>query len=154
VDEHLVTISEQGNLVLSVPTPTAYTERGRFRAIPFYNGNSNKCWNVPAVDDGRVYIRSTAYAACFDLSVPGLQFEAPALAADGTLAFAVRTTNGAPVNSNRLAGMELRAAASPVLPAVEWTRLTNELVFSNGTVRIDNVDTTAPQRYFLINEPR
>jgi hypothetical protein len=47
VNGHLVALTEDGALVLMQPTPTAYIERGRFQAV---NG---KCWNSPAVCDGR-----------------------------------------------------------------------------------------------------
>jgi outer membrane protein assembly factor BamB len=70
VDNHLLIITERGDLVLANPNPNAYTEMGRFLAIPGYNGDNNKCWTAPAVADGRVYVRSTAWGACFDLSVP------------------------------------------------------------------------------------
>src|SRR5262249_743052 len=70
VDGLLVVLSETGDLVLAEPNPDAYTELGRFQAIPNYYGDPNKCWNSPAIADGRVYIRSPSYGACYDLSLP------------------------------------------------------------------------------------
>ena len=67
VDNHLLVIGETGQLVLVEPNPAAYTEVARLAAIPNYNPNTNKCWNSPAVCDGRVYVRSTALAACFEI---------------------------------------------------------------------------------------
>jgi outer membrane protein assembly factor BamB len=155
VGDHLVSITERGQLVLSQPNTNAYTEVGRFLAIPNYSDPTNKCWNSPAVADGRVYIRSTSYAACFDLSVPGLKLDLPQPIAADKLQLTVRTVNGTPLDSNRLAVLELRASADFTQSVTQWTRLTNSLVLSNGVVRIDNVDSaTEPRRYFILSEPK
>src|SRR6185503_17939548 len=68
VDDHLVPVTEFGQLVLVKPMTNAYTELARFTAIPGYHDFTNKCWNAPAVSDGRLFVRSTAFVACFDLS--------------------------------------------------------------------------------------
>jgi hypothetical protein len=68
VDNHLLILTEYGDLVLAEANPSAYTEVARFQAIPDYSAY-NRCWNSPAVADGRVYVRSTSYGAVFDLSV-------------------------------------------------------------------------------------
>jgi hypothetical protein len=154
VDNHLVTLTEGGDLVLSVPTPVAYTARGRFRAIPFYSSSTNRCWNVPAIADGRVYVRSTSYVACFDLSVPDLKLQTPTLNAGGTLVFAVRTTDGLPVNSNRLAAIEVRAATNLAQPLASWARLTNGWTLSNDVIRIENRGAIGHEQYFIVNEPQ
>src|SRR5205814_2723026 len=49
VDDHILTITEKGPLVLSNPNTNAYTEVGRILAIPNYADFTNKCWNAPAV---------------------------------------------------------------------------------------------------------
>jgi hypothetical protein len=154
IDNHLVTLTEGGDLVLSVPTPAAYTALGRFRAIPFFNRDTNRCWNVPATADGRIYVRSTSYVACFDLSVPDLKLQTPTLDAGGTLGFAVRTTNGLPVNSNRLAAIEVRAATNLAQPLASWARLTNSWTLSNDVIRINTRGVIGPEQYFMVNEPQ
>ncbi len=154
-DHHLLSLTERGELVLSRPNPTAYTEVARFLAIPAYHSYSNKCWNTFAVSDGRVYVRSTAYVACFDLSVPALKLE-PALATvgGGILQLTIRTDNGTPLDFNRLAGLEVWTTSSIEQALPQWVRLTNSLVLTGGVVRIDNVDAvTQPQRFFIASEP-
>src|SRR5204863_3915285 len=79
VDDQLVSLTERGDLVLVKPATNAYTELARFTAIPNYSDPTNKCWNAPAVSDGHVYVRSTAFVANFDLSVPALKFDPPRL---------------------------------------------------------------------------
>lgn len=155
VDDHLLSLTERGELVLSRRDPNAYTEVARLLAIPAYHSFSNKCWNTFAVSDGRVYVRSTAYVACFDLSVPDLRlYPAVATASGGTLQLTIRTGNGTPLDSNRLAGMEVLTTTGIERALPQWFRLTNRLVLTNGVVRIDNVDAaTQPQRFFIVSEP-
>jgi outer membrane protein assembly factor BamB len=155
VDEHLVTITEKGQLVLCKPNTNAYTELGHFLAIPNYSDPTNKCWNCPAVCDGRVFVRSTAFVAMFDFSMPDLKLDPPTPVAADKLQLTVRTVNGAPVDSTRLAGMEARAGTNISQSVTQWVRLTNGLVLTNGAVRIDNVDSKSqPRRYFIVTEPR
>ena len=153
VDNHLVVITETGDLVLAKPDPNAYTELGRFLAIPNYEQDSNKCWNSVAVADGRVYVRSTSFGAAFDLSLPALKMDLPKPAPNG-LQLTVRSADGSPLSSNRVAVMELRAATNPALALSAWTKLSNTLVLTNGTVRVTNVDgSNFSRRFFLISEP-
>jgi outer membrane protein assembly factor BamB len=58
----LVALSDTGEAVLVDPSPTAYKELARFKAI------DGKCWSSPALSDGKLYVRSTKEGACFDLS--------------------------------------------------------------------------------------
>ncbi|MGH8245438.1 MAG: PQQ-binding-like beta-propeller repeat protein [Gammaproteobacteria bacterium] len=154
VDGHLLVLTEKGELVLATVNTNAYVEVARCLAIPFWNSGTNKCWNSPAVCDGRVYARSTSSVACYDFSLPALRLEAPQPLSSQRLQLTIRTVNGAPVSSNRLAGMEVLARANLAQPLVEWTRLTNQLVLSNGVIRIEGVDSSAqPQRYFIVSEP-
>jgi len=154
VDNHLVVITEMGDLVLVKPDPSAYTELGRFQAIPDYFGDTNKCWNSPAIADGRVYVRSTSFLACYDLSTPNLKLDPPQLASVNKFQLTARTANGSPIDSNRFAGIEFRASTNPTLPLTQWTKLTNGLVLTNGAVRATNVDGTGfTKRFFIVSEP-
>jgi outer membrane protein assembly factor BamB len=63
VDEHLLVLSERGELVLIKPDPSACTEVARAQAV------TGKCWNAPAISDGHIYARSTSEAVCLDVSV-------------------------------------------------------------------------------------
>ena len=154
VDGHLLVLTEKGDLVLATVNTNAYAEVARCLAIPFWNSATNKCWNSPAVCDGRVYVRSTSAVACYDLSLPALMLETPQPLPSDRLQLTIRTVNGAQLNSNRLAGMELLAGANLAQPLSEWTRLTNQFVLTNGLIRIDGVDSSAqPRRYFIVSEP-
>jgi hypothetical protein len=154
VDNHLVVITEMGDLVLVKPDPNAYTELGRFQAIPNYFGDTNKCWNSPAIADGRVYVRSTSFLACYDLSIPNLKLDRPQLASPNKFQLTARTDNGSPIDSNRFAAIEFRTSTNPALPLTQWTKLTNTLVLTNGAVRATNVDGTGfTKRYFIVSEP-
>jgi hypothetical protein len=155
VDDHLVSITEFGDLVLIKPNTNAYTELARFKAIPGYHDFTNKCWNSPAVSDGRVFVRSTAFVAAFDLSIPDLKMDAPRFNNPNAFSLSIRTVNGTPVASNRLAGLEVRAATTPALTVTQWNKLTNSLTLTNGVVRVENVSVgTQTQRFFIVSEPK
>jgi hypothetical protein len=153
VDNHLVTLTERGALVLSRPNTNAYAELARFTAIPNYFGDTNKCWNAPAVCDGKLFVRSTSYVAAFDFSVPSLVMESPQLGALG-LEFSVRTASGAPIDSNRFAGLQVRASTNPAVPLPQWTVLTHNPVLTGGVVRVGPIATNGqPRRFFIVSEP-
>ena len=155
VDDNLVALTERGALVLIKPNTNAYTELARFTAIPNYSDPTNKCWNGPAVSDGKLFIRSTAYVASFDLSVPALQMDAPKFTAPNALDLFIRTVTGAAVSSNRLTNLEVRVTTNLSLAVTQWSKLTNSLVLTGGVVRMPNVATgTQTQRFFIVNEPQ
>jgi len=153
VGTNLLMLTERGELVLAEANTNAYAELGRFQAIPDYNADMNKCWNALAISDGRVYARSTAYAACYDLSVPDLKLDPPQFTAANRLRLSIRTTTGTDVDASRLTGMELRASTNATLPPDLWMKLTNMPFLTNGLVQATNVDASAPRRYFIVSEP-
>lgn len=152
IGSNLLVLTERGALVLAEANTNAFVELGRFQAIPNYQPDFNKCWNTFAVSDGQVYVRSTAYAARFDLSLPELKLDSPQLTAN-SVQLIIRTETGKAVDSNRLAGLELRASTNLGLPPALWTKLTNALVLTNGVVQVTNVDAGAPRRFFIVSEP-
>jgi len=155
VDDHLVSLTERGQLVLVQPNTNAYTELARFTAIPNYFGDTNKCWNGPAVSDGRLFVRSTAFVAAFDLSVPSLVMDPPQFVTPDEVAFSIRTANGTPLTSNRLTGLEILFSDHTARPLLEWTRLTSTAVLTSGVARVGPVPTDGqPQRFFIVSEPR
>jgi outer membrane protein assembly factor BamB len=155
VDNHLLVLTERGDLVLVQPNTNAYTEVARCLAIPNYNLNTNRCWNVPAVADGRVYLRSTVYGACFDFSMPDLKFDPPQLLPPNQLQLTVRAADGAAIASNRIAGMEIRSATNPSAASSLWVKLTNNLVLTNGVIRVDNLERdTEATRFYIVTEPK
>ena len=60
--DHLVVLTERGDLVLVRATPDGHEELAGFRAI------EGKTWNVPAMADGRILVRNARQMAAFDLS--------------------------------------------------------------------------------------
>jgi len=49
----------------------------------------------------------------------------------------------------------VRATTNLALSPSQWPTLTNALVLTNGTVRVDNVDAGAQgRRFFIVAEPR
>jgi len=153
VGTNLLLLTERGDLVLAEANTNAYVELGRFRAIPGYRSDFNKCWNAFAVSDGQVYVRSSAYAARYDLAVPELRLDPPKPTPPNTVQLTIRTATGTGVDSNRLAGMEVRTSTNAAQSAALWTKLTNSLVLTNGIVQVTNVDASAPRRFFIVTEP-
>jgi len=153
-NDQLVSLTERGELVLVKPDTNSYVELGRFRAILNYFPDTNKCWNGPAVSNGKVFARSSAFVAAFDLSPSSLKFEPPHFTSVDKLALTVSAANGAPLTSNRVASMELLAGTNLADSLSQWIKLTNGLALTNGRVRIDNVDSSGhPRRYFIVKEP-
>ncbi len=62
--DHLVVLTERGDLVLVRATPDGHEEVAAFRAI------EGKTWNVPALAGGRILVRNARQMAAFDLSPP------------------------------------------------------------------------------------
>jgi hypothetical protein len=154
-DNHLLVITELGDLVLADASPLGYNELGRFQAIPYYDQDTNKCWNGVAICDGKVYVRSTSYGACYDLSVPDLKLDLPPRVSTNRFQLTIRAADGSAVNSNRLAGMQLLASTNMALSISTWPSLTNALLLSNGIIRVNNVDSgNSPRRFFIVSEPK
>jgi hypothetical protein len=157
IGTNLLVLTERGDLVLAEANTNAYVELGRFQAIPDYHSDRNKCWNMFAVSDGQVYVRSSAYAARYNLAVPvapPLKLDSPEFTSGNTLQLTVRTMTGTGVDSNRLNTLEVRASTNAMLPPAQWSKLTNALVLTNGIVQVTNVDAAASQRFFIITEPQ
>jgi len=62
VDGSLVTLAENGDLVVVQASPQSYNETARTKAV------KGKCWNNVAVANGRIYARSTKEGVCLDVS--------------------------------------------------------------------------------------
>ena len=60
--DHLVVLTERGDLVLVRATPDGHDEVAAFPAI------EGKTWNVPAMAGGRILVRNARRMAAFDLS--------------------------------------------------------------------------------------
>jgi outer membrane protein assembly factor BamB len=60
-DGHLIVLGENGRLALAEATPAGYHERAAFR--PF----RTKCWTVPVLAHGRLYVRDEERLLCLDV---------------------------------------------------------------------------------------
>jgi outer membrane protein assembly factor BamB len=60
-DGHLIVLSESGWLSLAEATPEGYREKAKFQL------SRNKCWTVPVLASGRLYVRDEAQIFCLDL---------------------------------------------------------------------------------------
>jgi len=60
-DEHLIVLSEHGRVALAPATPEGFHEKASFTF------SANKCWTVPVVAGGLLYLRDEKQVACYDL---------------------------------------------------------------------------------------
>ncbi|MCK6501642.1 MAG: PQQ-like beta-propeller repeat protein, partial [Nitrospira sp.] len=66
VGGHLLVLTASGRVILAELNPDAFRPIATFQALD----NDPKCWNVPAINDGILYVRSTLEGTAFDLSLP------------------------------------------------------------------------------------
>jgi outer membrane protein assembly factor BamB len=65
-DGHLVILGEQGTLALAVAAPAGYREEASHQV------SEHKCWTVPALAGGKLYVRDECQLVCLDLgNAPG-----------------------------------------------------------------------------------
>ena len=55
VNDKIVALSDDGHLVIASASPDGYTELSRNQVL------DGKCWSMPAVDGGKIYLRSTTH---------------------------------------------------------------------------------------------
>ncbi|MCI0641507.1 MAG: PQQ-like beta-propeller repeat protein [Gemmataceae bacterium] len=60
-DGHLFILGEYGTAAVAEATPEEYREKGRFEF------SSRKCWTMPVVANGRLFLRDEQKLACYDL---------------------------------------------------------------------------------------
>ncbi|MBI1900458.1 MAG: PQQ-binding-like beta-propeller repeat protein [Planctomycetes bacterium] len=60
-DGHLIILGENGKLALADATPAGYRERASFRVSHY------RCWTVPTLAGGKLYVRDEEQIACLDL---------------------------------------------------------------------------------------
>jgi hypothetical protein len=158
VGTNLLVVTEYGHLVLARADPSAYTELARYRAFQFTTTARGKCWNSAAVSDGRIYLRSTRGGLSVNVASPELpqlrmlplQWVGPA-----QLQVAVGTVDGSAIDSNRLAGIQLRATNSMAPPVSSWPVVTNALRLSpDGVARATNaVPAGVGRQFYMTSEP-
>jgi outer membrane protein assembly factor BamB len=148
--DKLVMLTETGQLVLIDPNPTAYTELGRFQAV---NG---KCWNVPALADGRLYARSIRELAVYDVSLPPpppvrLQ---PSLVSGGSqLELRLAPADGTAMDPTRTNTLRVMASPDPASPLATWSQLTGTWTWEGGVLKFRTPLGTEPRRSVITLEP-
>ncbi len=63
-DGKLIVLGERGTLALVEASPEEYKERGKFQVL------QGRCWTVPTLAAGRLYVRDEQELACLDLRKP------------------------------------------------------------------------------------
>ncbi len=61
VGDHLLVLSEEGELILLEANPEQFVELGRMKVL------DGKTWNIPAVFDNRVLVRNSTEVACIEV---------------------------------------------------------------------------------------
>ena len=60
-DGHLIFLAENGQLLIAKASPSGFKPRAGAKLL------SGRCWTAPALQDGRLYLRSLDTAVCIDL---------------------------------------------------------------------------------------
>jgi len=160
VTGHVLVLTDNGYLLLVKPDPSAYREVARFRALDGSQSsfpNLVRCWNVPAISDGRIYVRSTTEAVCLDVSVPQpaqpLKLDGALSSGSGGFQLLIGNPDGSPLDTNRIANIDIFASADLTLGLSGWLKLTNPVVLTNGQLRLDDPQSAGtPQRFFRVEE--
>jgi outer membrane protein assembly factor BamB len=63
-DGHLIILSENGKLAVAQAAPDRYLEKASWKAL------SGRCWSMPALAGGKLYIRNEEEIKCVDLRGP------------------------------------------------------------------------------------
>jgi len=62
IDGHMIILGEKGNLALAELSHKGFIEKSQYDLFPH-----KKCWSVPVVSDGRLYIRNEEEIVCLDI---------------------------------------------------------------------------------------
>jgi hypothetical protein len=71
VPGHLLVSTEDGQLLLIRSDPAEHVEVASYRALDGSRSSMPglvRCWNAPAISNGRIYFRSTTEAVCLDVA--------------------------------------------------------------------------------------
>jgi outer membrane protein assembly factor BamB len=157
VGGELLVLTEDGQLVLAQPNPTAYTELARYQAFQFDADHRGKCWVSPAYSNGRIYAHSTTAAISLDTSVaaapPRLKLLPPQVLNGGKLRIIVTTEDGSPLSWARVSKVQVRVAEDFKVPLSSWPNLTDALALgADGTARLTSAVAGRNARYYVAVE--
>jgi outer membrane protein assembly factor BamB len=158
----LLMLTENGYVVLVNPDPAGYNEVDRCRAL---DGSSSsiprlpvKCWNVPAISNGRIYARSTTEAVCLDVAAavtatPPLKLSGTISAGSGTFQLIVGAHDNSPLDTNRAVNINVLSSTNLGLDMAGWLKLTNPLILTNGQLFLEEpLSLTTRQRFYRTQE--
>jgi len=152
VGRNILALADNGNLVLVDPNPAAYTEIARHRPL------TGKCWNVAAVSNGRIYLRSTTEAVCLDVAPalpPRLRLTPMFDGSPNGFRLFLGNEDGSPIDPTRVSNIGIFNSTNLMLGIPGWVKLTNSLVLTNGQLRLDEPPISdAPFRFFRAEEQR
>ena len=149
VSGYLLVTLENGDVVLVRPQTTVYSEVARFNAVNgSVSGVPPKCWNVPAISNGRIYHRSTTEAACYDVAPHLLRLQPQASGSPQAFRLLVGYQDGSPIPANRVTNIDVLTATNVSLNVTGWTKLSATPVLTNGQLRVDDTQTLAHSRRF------
>jgi hypothetical protein len=148
VSGHVLVLNEDGYLALVKPNPTAYAEIARYRALDGLQSSITnlpvRCWNVPAISNGRIYARSTTEAVCLDVAAAVLPTNSPPNA----------PSNQSPVDgaTNQPLTLTLQASAfsdpdGDSHASSQWVikrSSDNTIAFDSGNDAVNKTNITAP----------
>lgn len=145
----LMVQSDDGDVFLVRPDPSGYSEIARFKAV------SGKCWNVPAISNGRLYVRSTTQAAAYDIAppvLPKLKLR-PELGTvgGGPIVVSAAAEDGSPLDASRAGLVELLGSTNGVLGP--WVVFQTGGVLTNGMLRFQ-APTSQPSTLLRTRENR
>jgi outer membrane protein assembly factor BamB len=152
VADHLLVLAEDGQVVLVKPDPAAYTEVARFRAV------TGKCWNVPAIANGRLYARSTRQAAAYDLApkvLPPLAVKPTLSTAGGKFTLTITTADGSPLDAGRAGTINILTTEDLLAPPASWSDVSATAELVDGRLHFEDPQgAAAPQRFYWVQERR
>ncbi len=138
--------TDQGKLLLVKPDPSAYLEIDRFQAV------KGKCWNVPAVSNGRIYIRSTTEGAAYDVQPappPELRLYPVFTGNDGAFGLRIAYRDGSPLAPGSIAKVTVFATSDLSADPTGWIPVPVSSVLTNGQINFDDPPgRVASQRFY------
>ena len=147
---HLLQLTDKGDLVLIKPDPSAYQELARFQAV------KGRCWNAPALSDGRIYVRGTHEAACFDVAPngpPPLRLRPEFTRANGRFRLSISKGDGSPLDADAQARVQVFATTNLPAGPGGWLKLTQPTTLNNGELQLEDPDSSSlPQRFYRTEE--
>lgn len=106
----------------------------------------------PANEGNYSVVVSNAYGLAFSASAAlgsQLKFLPPGAPAGGLLPLFIGSSDNCPLTPERAARIRVHATTNLGLPFASWTQLSNPLVLTNGLLRVDALNATAPAWRFF-----